>query len=624
MLPLTLNSRTEHYDFIDELGHGVFGEVARFQRRSDRRMVAIKRLSRQDKDVTINEVRFLAALASENADEHHIVRFYESFRDRLYDYLVVEAMDQNLDAFQKRNEHSMFEIRDIRTIVLQVLIALTKLEDMGIVHADFKMDNVMLVNQRRQPFRVKLIDFGCSYTVDELSSIWTPYLQPRFVRAPEVILGLPCTVKVDMWSLGCVMGEMALGRSLFSSKNEQELAHIIFESRGLPSAEMLNLGRKTHVFFDRVENGHGAFECRLKPCTGRELATWSKRLRKRVAANLDYLDPIEDLENGVQGEDSAEIADRRCMVELLNRMLTLDPDHRISPNEALRHPFLTLQHLSSCERYGEYHNLSLKGYREAGVTPPKALLGKHEDSSEETIPEPNQEVPKKKKRSLRRSLRSFFTRLFIRRCKKQPVVAQGNEDGLEGSEDPLANAAGPSQAACNNTKKGWGAWGRKAAERQSDSTEPASSSSLEFPESSTLWHSSSPNLPECPEEPPKEKGLLRRWLSACFGGCRDKKAVAIQESNASLQGSRTPAPQQRSEYQVRVEKLGCQKLPQVFRRKWRPSHPTQPSLEGHCRSLPNINKTHCDLELPLRPLKRRLHLGLHLHLPVLHPVPRRR
>ncbi|KAJ8337320.1 hypothetical protein SKAU_G00385400 [Synaphobranchus kaupii] len=254
----------------------------------------------------------------------------------------------------------------------------------------------------------------------------------------------------------------------------------------------------------------------LRPWNGRELASGTKSLRRRVPAKPDSLDAIEDVEHGFQGEDTVEVADRKCMVELLDRMLTLEPNHRITPNQALLHPFLTLQHLSGCERYREYN---FSGYREAGVTLPQALLYRHEDSSQVTVPGATQEVPKRKRSSRRRSLQSFFTRLLTRRRKKQPVVAQGAKDSLslEDSavpEDMPANTAGTSQAARKSMKK-----------EKGSKTEPASSS--DGWESSTTL-SSSLEVPERTEEPPKKKGFLRRWLqtlSDSFGGCRGKKSV---------------------------------------------------------------------------------------------------
>ncbi|KAG5857020.1 hypothetical protein ANANG_G00014100 [Anguilla anguilla] len=481
-----LSSETEKYDFIESLGRGMFAEVARFQRQSDRKMVAVKRMPRVHTRLCLHEARVLAALTDENAYDHHIVRFYEAFGDEFHVYLVEEVMGQNLHDFQKANSLIKFKIRDIRTVVLQVATALAKLKDMGVVHADIKQENIVLVNQRREPFRVKLIDFGSAITTHDLASMWTPYIQPRFVRAPEVLLGYRCTEKIDVWSLACVMGEMALGRTLFPCC-ELELAHSIFGSRGFPSATMLEASIKTKLFFDLVDNGRGAHELRVKPYQGRELFTGTQSLRRHVPANLELLQALEDLAKGYEEQELAESADRRCLVDLLNRMLVLEPEQRISPNQALRHPFLTLQHLQKRGNYRSYYNFALQGDRPRGP------------EEEEAFPET--------------SLRSLFTRLFTRRRKKQPAAAQGSEDGLEGS----ASCAVPGDQPAQNTGSE-----EQAGEDQCQS--PTAGSSVRAEESTAH------------EEPPKKKGFMRwmRTVASCFSGCRGKKAVATEDSNSSL------------------------------------------------------------------------------------------
>ena len=83
-------------------------------------------------------------------------------------------------------------------------------QDLDIVHCDLKPENVML----RQPNRsiIKVIDFGSSCLTDE--RVYT-YIQSRFYRAPEVILGLPYGTPIDMWSMGCILAELFTGYPLF-------------------------------------------------------------------------------------------------------------------------------------------------------------------------------------------------------------------------------------------------------------------------------------------------------------------------------------------------------------------------------------------------------------------------
>ena len=85
------------------------------------------------------------------------------------------------------------------------------------MHCDLKPENVML----RQPNRsiIKVIDFGSSCLTDE--RIYT-YIQSRFYRAPEVILGLPYGTPIDMWSFGCILDELLTGYPLFPGERNND------------------------------------------------------------------------------------------------------------------------------------------------------------------------------------------------------------------------------------------------------------------------------------------------------------------------------------------------------------------------------------------------------------------
>ncbi|TWW65426.1 Homeodomain-interacting protein kinase 1 [Takifugu flavidus] len=79
----------------------------------------------------------------------------------------------------------------------------------------------MLVNQKKYPFKVKLIDLGLA---SEMSSLRKNRLvQPLIYRAPEVMLGLPLTAAIDIWSLGCLAATLYLGRQPYGGFTEYEM-----------------------------------------------------------------------------------------------------------------------------------------------------------------------------------------------------------------------------------------------------------------------------------------------------------------------------------------------------------------------------------------------------------------
>lgn len=79
-----------------------------------------------------------------------------------------------------------------------------------LIHCDLKPENILLVQPQRSA--IKVIDFGSSCFVDE--RMYT-YVQSRFYRSPEVILGLPYGCEIDMWSFGCILAELYMGYPLF-------------------------------------------------------------------------------------------------------------------------------------------------------------------------------------------------------------------------------------------------------------------------------------------------------------------------------------------------------------------------------------------------------------------------
>uniref|UniRef100_A0A8C3U4W3 Homeodomain interacting protein kinase 4 n=1 Tax=Catharus ustulatus TaxID=91951 RepID=A0A8C3U4W3_CATUS len=243
-----LNRGAKCYDIMAMVGKGTFGQVMQGQCRSTGEMVAIKILKNCDHDGQIvkNELRLLQALREGDTKDSHIIHFLESFSDTVWTYLVFELLQQNLLDFQKQNNFSPLPVRHIRTIAAQVLVALVKLKELSIIHADLKPENIMLVDHARYPFRIKLVDFGSAILVPEVCHVQEPYIQTRFYRAPEILLGLPFCEKVDIWSLGCVMAELHLGWPLYPGNDEYEQICYICSTLGLPRGQLEMLTWDSH------------------------------------------------------------------------------------------------------------------------------------------------------------------------------------------------------------------------------------------------------------------------------------------------------------------------------------------------------------------------------------------
>ncbi|XP_074932432.1 homeodomain-interacting protein kinase 4 [Phalacrocorax aristotelis] len=358
----TLVVGAEHYDMVATVGKGTFGEVTQGWQRSTGEMVAIKILKNEGHHgrVAKNELRLLQALREVDTEESHIVRFLESFSDGACTYLVFELLEQNLFDFQKQNNFSPLPVRHIRTITAQVLAALVKLKELSIIHADLKPENIMLVDHARYPFRVKLIDFGSASIFTEVRHVKEPYIQSRFYRAPEILLGLPFCEKVDIWSLGCVVAELHLGWPLYPGVNEYDQVRYICSTLGLPRGELLSAARKTWSFFQRVPHPTGSWQ--LKPPVEKMVKPTERR--KYIFSSLDQLAAVNVRLASYPGQEAlAERCDLHGMVELVKRMLTWDSHERIMPRAALKHPFISLQQVKSSFEATRYYQLCQEDLR---------------------------------------------------------------------------------------------------------------------------------------------------------------------------------------------------------------------------------------------------------------------
>ncbi|XP_053120505.1 homeodomain-interacting protein kinase 3 [Hemicordylus capensis] len=334
------------YEVLDFLGRGTFGQVVKCWKRGTNEIVAIKILKNHPSYARQGqiEVSILARLSTENADEYNFVRAYECFQHRNHTCLVFEMLEQNLYDFLKQNKFSPLQLKVIRPILQQVATALKKLKSLGLIHADLKPENIMLVDPSRQPYRVKVIDFGSASHVSK--TVCSTYLQSRYYRAPEIILGLPFCEAIDMWSLGCVIAELFLGWPLYPGALEYDQIRYISQTQGLPAEQLLNIGTKTTRFFCKETDApHSGWRLKTLEEHEGETGMKSKEARKYIFNSLDdivHVNMVMDLE----GSDLlAEKADRREFVSLLKKMLLIDADSRITPADTLNHPFVTMKHL---------------------------------------------------------------------------------------------------------------------------------------------------------------------------------------------------------------------------------------------------------------------------------------
>ncbi|KAL1837695.1 hypothetical protein VTJ49DRAFT_3507 [Mycothermus thermophilus] len=312
------------YQVSTGLGRGMFAGVARAVDITTNKVVAIKIMRNNDalKKGGFTEIAILEKLnAADPEDKKHIVRFERSFEYKAHLCMVFENLSMNLrEVLKKFGNNVGINLNATRAYAYQIFLALGHMRKCSIIHADLKPDNI-LVNEARNV--LKICDLGTAIDRSDAATTTNepmPYLVSRFYRAPEVILGVPFDYAVDMWSIGCTLYELYTGKILFTGENNNQMLKNIMEIRGKLSAKLYRRGELAHNHFDELGNFISVERDKLgKP---------TRDLRSRLLA-------------ASAGMTDAESRELNHFIDLLERCLTLNPDKRITPAEALKHPFFT-------------------------------------------------------------------------------------------------------------------------------------------------------------------------------------------------------------------------------------------------------------------------------------------
>lgn len=251
------------YLILDVLGQGTFGQVVKCQNMRTHEIVAVKVIKNKPAyyKQSIMEVTILENLNAnwDPEDKHHILRLRDTFIHAEHLCLVFELLSSNLYELIKQNSFKGLSTSLVRVFTTQLLDALTVLNEARLIHCDLKPENILL--RTLQAPSIKLVDFGSA--CHEKQTVYT-YIQSRFYRSPEVLLGLPYHSAIDMWSLGCIAVELFLGLPLFPGTSEYNQVCRIVEMLGLPPAFMLEQGKQTNEFFNVFTDDYGRKTWRLK------------------------------------------------------------------------------------------------------------------------------------------------------------------------------------------------------------------------------------------------------------------------------------------------------------------------------------------------------------------------
>lgn len=321
----------DRYEIKGLLGKGSFGQVAEAFDRTENKRVAIKIIKNKTafRNQAKIEIKLLELMATaDEGDAHHIVRLTRHFEHKHHLCLVFELLSYNLYDLIRNTNFKGISLNLIRKFAQQICQALVFLSspEISVIHCDLKPENILLKHPKRTA--IKIIDFGSSC---KIGNTMYPYIQSRFYRSPEVLLGLPYDQAIDMWSLGCILYELHTGDPLFNGVSEQDQVFKITETLGLPPDDMLDKGRKTSSYFRRPVKGSGYERV---PCKKEYKPLGSRKLSALLGSDS----------GGPGGRRHGELGHKKAdydrFEDLLLRLLELNPARRITPQAALDHDFL--------------------------------------------------------------------------------------------------------------------------------------------------------------------------------------------------------------------------------------------------------------------------------------------
>ncbi|OJJ74934.1 hypothetical protein ASPBRDRAFT_467183 [Aspergillus brasiliensis CBS 101740] len=277
---------------LEKLGQGTYATVYKGRNRETNELVALKEINLDAEEgapsTAIREVSLLRRLTHENILTLHDVINVE---DKLV--LVFEYMDKDLKRYID-SQSSPLDTATAKSFVYQLLRGVSFCHENGILHRDLKPENLLL----NQDGRLKLADFGLGRAFGIPISTFSNDVVTLWYRPPDVLLGSRTyTTSIDIWSVGCIMAEMYTGSALFAGTTNAEQLLKIFHIMGTPTED-------TWPGVSQLPEYRNDFP----PSSPQSLQQF-----------IPSLDPVG--------------------VDLLERMLQLRPEARISASDALHHPW---------------------------------------------------------------------------------------------------------------------------------------------------------------------------------------------------------------------------------------------------------------------------------------------
>lgn len=333
-VPMWGTRNVEAYERLEQVGEGTYGQVYKGRSKDDGSIVALKKIRMtkdQEKDgfpiTALREIKILKVLKHDNIiNLKEIVTSVPSEHNKGKGsiFMVFEFMDHDLAGLME-NPVPKFTVPQIKCYFQQLLQGLHFCHQNRVLHRDIKGANILLSNRGE----VKLADFGLARPFDDQTREYTNRCITLWYRPPELLLGTKqYGPAVDLWSVGCVFFELLGRKALLPGRDEQDQFNKICELCGTPTAETWPDAERLPMYKRFVT------EAAKQP----QPRVLTEKLRRVIA------DPLA--------------------VDLLDKLLTLDPKQRISCKDALDHDYFWKKPLPATPRdlpqYKSSHDLQRK------------------------------------------------------------------------------------------------------------------------------------------------------------------------------------------------------------------------------------------------------------------------
>ncbi|OMJ67605.1 hypothetical protein SteCoe_35187 [Stentor coeruleus] len=284
------------YEVIGVVGEGAYGVVLKCRNKETGEFVAIKKFKESEEDesthkITIREIKILRMIKHES-----IVQMKEAFRRKGRLYLVFEYVEKNLLEILETCQNGLEKSR-VKKIIRQLCSAIDYCHKQDVIHRDIKPENLLI----SQVDGLKLCDFGFARTLPSSGVTLTDYVATRWYRSPELLLGGAEYGKpVDMWAIGCIMGEIIDGQPLFPGESEIDQLYLIQKVLGSLTPFQQELFQKNPRY---------------------------------LGLNFPEITKFETLEKRY-------LKVERKAIDFMYRLLKMEPTERMIAAEALQHPYL--------------------------------------------------------------------------------------------------------------------------------------------------------------------------------------------------------------------------------------------------------------------------------------------